>query len=821
MKLLLLMLILLGGGFHVLGQVSGRFLTSTRQPVPFANVLLLRTADSTMVLATQTDEQGQYLLDRVAPGAYKLRVSSLGYQGWESPVFELSAAQPRKAFGEHLLTEDARQLGEVVVRGEKPVYQQSLEGLVVNVGSSVLSKGSSVLQILERSPGVVIDYRNGGLILNGKTGVTVLLNGKPMRMPIEQVVALLNGMSADAIEKIELLTTPGAKYDAEGSAGIINIVLKKSVKPGTNGTVSLTGGYGWGEKGSGSGTLSHTAGNVSIHASYSWLRDRTYSRMFVDSRQHMPALGGSLHVLAYDTTRALQNNHDLVIGLDGKLNAKTTLGFSVNGSQSIRKATNFNRLSYTILPSDSLLLFRGTIDGLNRWRNLVSSFYAERKNREGEVLNLNLDYLLFNNQSPTEVYGSFRNEDGSPVGTNDSLFAPRQRGFADTKIRIGVVKVDYNRKLSTKLNLEAGAKATFTKTISEAGLESLLDDHWVNRSETATALVMREGIGAVYASATAQIRPATNLVIGVRYEFSRTTMNNPETGAAVVDRKLSMLFPSVLLTRKLKRESELQVSYTKRISRPSYTDLASFVRYSDPSAVYTGNPMLKPTLTNTLKLGLTYRNASFALFVSRDENPIARYQLSEGPARNLLYVTPQNMRWQNTLNLQINLPLKPTTGWEMNYGFTGGLRQFSVDYTPKPVDKSYVGYSLTMGQTIKLPRRFTVEVSSWYNSASYNGTIRVGGMGALNAGIKKELKNNHGSLQVLVTDLLRTMRINVSYGSLTEEVFAIRNHVRIDTESRISPVFRLTYSRSFGKTVSKDMPGRRATVGDERERVQN
>ncbi len=468
---------------------------------------------------------------------------------------------------------------------------------------------------------------------------------------------------------------------------------------------------------------------------------------------------------------------------------------------------------------DSLLIFRGGVNNINRWQNWAGSLYAERKLREGEQVHIGVDYLLFKNNNPTDIQGSFLTEAGTQIGKDNSLFAPRQRGFATTTIRVGVVKADYTRQLSPKVTLEVGTKGSYTTNLSGSGIESLVGGAWVSRTETADDIVMNEGIGAVYTSLNSQLSPTSRLVVGGRYEYSRTYMDNPETAERLVDRKLGVFFPNLSFTRKLSDQSEFQVSYTKRISRPSYTDLASFVRYSDPSAVYMGNPLLKPTITNNLRVGYTYRGYSFALLFSRDSNPIARYQLTESPARDLLYVSPQNLAWQNNITLQVNVPVTVNDWWSMSYGFTGGLRQFKVAHTPRPAEKAYFGYSTNMNQTFKLPKRFSVEVSGWYNSVSYNGTTKVGGMGALNAGVKKELKNNGGSFQLAVSDLLQTMRIHSYFGAVTEEAFSIKNHVVFDTESRVTPIVRFTYSKSFGSTNRPQRNRQSSGSQDERDRI--
>ena len=801
------------------GQLSGKIRTAGGEPIASANVLLLRSSDSALVKATTTNETGAYHFEGIGQGNYLLRISRVGYLTWESPLFGLTESPSEKDFGTQVLKEEDKQLGAVIVRAEKPLFQQRPDGTVVNVESSLLSKGSSALEVLERSPGVVIDHRNNSIALAGKNGVTVMIDGKLMNLPIEQVVNLLNSMPAEDLEKIELLTTPPARYDANGGGGLINIVLKKNRRQGTNGSVSLTGGYGWGEKGTGSLHLSHNTEMTNLYGSYTFSHNRTYSDMFINSDQNMPFLGGQLNVLVWDTTKALQNNHEASLGIDHKLNASTTIGGNLNYNGSHGSSTTYSNNRYHIQP-DSLLLSRGTIDETGRWNNLTSSLYLEKKLRKGEKVNFDIDYLYFSNHSPSDIRSSFLNKDGMDAGANDTLYAPRQRGFANTVIQVGVGKIDYTRQLNKKWALEAGLKGTYTRSTSQSGIESLVNGEWiVARPETSNNIVMKEGIGAGYVSINASLSPSTNLIIGSRYEYSHTRMDNPQTEKDAIDRKLGVLFPNLQFSQKLDDHSELQFSYSKRISRPSYNDLASYVGYSDPSAVYTGNPFLQPTITHNLKLGYTYRSYTFAVLLSRDINPIARYQITESPLKDVLYVSPQNLLWQNNLTFQANLPWKVNSWWNMNYNFVGGWRQFKEDYTLQPAEKTYFGYSLTFSETFTLPKNYSAEISGWYESRSYNGTVKVAGMGALNVGIKKELNHNKGCFQLSVSDLVRTVRINTYYGTLTEEAFAIRNHVYINTESAKFPIFKLTYSRSFGTGGSKNNGKQGNGSADERDRI--
>ncbi|QEM08575.1 TonB-dependent receptor domain-containing protein [Mucilaginibacter rubeus] len=804
----------------VKAQVSGRVTTVNGQPLAYATVSLVKTADSSSVKSMLTTEQGSYNIAEVSAGNYRLKLSSIGYQTWFSSPFAISGSKEVKYLAVIVMKEDTRQLGEVVIRSRKPLYQQRSDGLVVNVENSVLTKGSTALQVLERSPGVAIDHRDNGISLNGKSGAEVMINGKLVRMPLAQVMNLLNGTSADNIEKIELLSTPPAGYDAEGSAGIINIVMKKSKKQGTNGSYSLTGGYGMGEKGTASINLNHNTQNVNLYGSYTFQHDRTYTDLFITGSQNMPFLGGDAEVEFYTKTKRVSNNHNANLGADIKLDSKTTLSGNVSYNNIHSPTYTYSNAGYNVLP-DSLIRYIGHVNGRDGIDNVISSLSMERVLKEGEKVSMEGDYIHYNSDGPTVVNTSFINKHGEQVYANNSVSAQQQRGFANTTINVGVFKADYTNQLSSLLKLETGIKGTHTGSSSSSGIESFNNGIWERNMQTAANIYMKEDIGATYLSLNWQLAKGISLNTGARYEYSYTNMDNPQTGSNIVNRKLGKLFPTVLFTAKLGDRSELQLSYTKRIARPSYDDLASYFAYSDPTAVYTGNPFLKPTITNNIKLGYNYGDYSFSLLYSRDDNAIARYQLSESPDHDILFISPQNLSRQNFLSFQVNAPFKVGNWWEMTYSFVGGLRQFKENYTLNPLSKSYFGYSFNFNQLFKLPGSFSAEVSGQYNSLSYNGTTRVDGFGVINAGIKKELKNNGGSLQLAVADVLSSSQIHVRYGTLTREAFDIKSHVIVNTETRRFPVIKLTYTKSFGGTGSANRSKQENGSKEERNRLKN
>lgn len=755
-----------------MAQVSGKLQDVQGMPVPFANVILLKAADSSIFKGVVSDEQGGFQIAAVPAGEYVLRVNAIGFQVLN--VFVSSVGN----LGVQVLQPNRRQLGEVVVRGSKPLYQQQEEGMVVNVESSIISKGSAALEVLERAPGIMIDHRNNSISMNGKSNVMVMLNGKLLRMPITQVVALLRGMRADDIEKIELLTTPGAKYDAEGDAGIINIVLKKNSNVGFNGNASATAGYGWGEK---AGT-SVQLGYNKWYGSYSYNHNRSNSNWHAIGTGVEPLYGGLTYSDVTGVMQPVENSHTARVGFDSK-----HMGASILYGYSHTHLHNINTGMFNVLP-DSILYNHVDVNEYMKWKNTIADFYIE-----GKHLLLNLDYLRYTLDRPSKAVNSFVNLKGQEIGNNDTLFAPMQEGYAHSLIQVGVVKLDYSKQLTEKLKLDAGVKGSYNRTESASGIKSLVNGEYVAGANATNDGVMKEMISAAYVSAKWQLDSTTALTIGSRYEYADTRLSATE-------RKMGKLFPVLSFNKTFPGGNELFFSYNKRITRPAYTDLASYKSYTGPNSYESGNPSLLPTITNIFKVGYNIKGYSFSLLASRDDHPIVRWQLTETPDSAVLIVSSQNMLWQNNLVFQASIPVKVTEWWSMNYSLLAAYRKFKLNYTRTPGGKGYFTGSVNFSEQFKFNKGWSGELSGFYWGPSYDGSKKVGGFGELNVGVKKEL--GKGTLQFAVEDVFANMHIPFYFGKVAEEAHDLKTKVVYSAESSYFPTMKLTYSRAFGGSKS-------------------
>jgi hypothetical protein len=771
-------------------QVSGTLKDIHGNPVSFATVALLKSTDSTLVRSAASDEKGAFRLSAAPPGPYMLKVSCMGYRDHASLLI---IAGPPVDAGTILLNTSGRQLSEVLIRSGKPLVQQEAGGLVVNVQNSILTKGSSVLQVLARSPGVIVDPQSSAISLNGKSGVMVMLDGKLLRLSANQVAALLSGMTADDTAQIELLATPPAKYDADGNAGLINIVTKRNKKAGTSGSVTASAGYGKGDKSAADIDLFNNSGKLSLHASYSYARDKSYALLLAQGTNNVPIIGGASHFHYHGERDFTSGDQGFGAGLDYRPVTKTTIGGSIYYGISTGKNNSHNFGNYATADSD--LVFDSQLAGTGHTYYLHPSLYLEQSISKDQKLTVNLDYFGHHSNSPTQVQSTFSN----------SLYASRQRNLADAHIHVFVAQLDYSHTINKRLQLETGLKSTYTRSKSTSTLENFLDDRWVSvGAGTSNDLSTRELIGAGYLVLTWKPDSLTSLAAGARYEYSGNTTDHSLNAQYFVDRRLRKLFPDIFISRKVNASDQVQLSYTERISRPSFAELASYVAYNDPVSVFTGNPALKPSITHNLKLAYNAGDYLFSVLYSRDINPILGVQGVPGPTQGLVYLMPENADWQNNLTMQATIPVKPAAWWEMNYNIIGGWHRYQVSYFPELLVKRYFTYSLNFTESFKLPGKYAIELSGYYNASSYAGNNRSNGNAIVNLGFKKELNNNKGSFQLHVADVFQAGNYRAHSGLLVTDAFDTNVQISYRAESSFRPIIKVSYSRSFGSNSQKN-----------------
>jgi hypothetical protein len=492
--------------------IKGSVQSADGQPLAYANVLLLNPNDSSLVKGAVVNESGLYTFEGLKPGYYLIAARMMGYCTSYSQPFTLASTTGTHHMQPLVVLADEVQLREVIVTASKPLFEQQLDKLVVNPSSMITAAGGTVLDVLERSPGVRVDRQNGGIILSGREGVMVMINGKLSRLPPETLLQMLGGMNVDNVEKIELITSPPAKYDAEGNAGLINIVLKRRQDEGTNGGFSIMGGYGRYEKASGSINLNHNQGRVNLFANTSYNYD---NRWFDFLAKRTQPVGGELWHNVQFSDRYLKNyNGDFRLGADVSLSRQTVLSAQVQGLVNEVRGTSYNSSSTQLLMAaqpftQSKLLWVED----NRWRNLGGTLGLTHMFAKGQSFNVDADYQYYFNNGPftldvTEFYST--NPRISPV---QSVHTTKQ-----TTIDFYVLKADYTRSIGKDWKLETGAKFNRSDIDNALAVEKQLGDQFIPDTAMTNNAVFYENIGAVYSNLWGKIGIKTDLQIGLRAE---------------------------------------------------------------------------------------------------------------------------------------------------------------------------------------------------------------------------------------------------------------------------------------------------------------
>ncbi|WP_350288582.1 TonB-dependent receptor [uncultured Croceitalea sp.] len=782
------------------GQLSGSVVDVDGNPVSYANVLIYSVPDSILQTGSITNENGVFRIDYSTIGSFTLRIDLLSFKTWNSKPFIISGTDFKKDFETITLEEEVTSLQGVEVRGQRKLIQRTQEGNIINVQASVMTRGSTALQLLERSPGVFLDQYNNTFSLNGKSGTLIMINGKAQRIPIADLIAMLNGMSANTIERIELLTNPSARYDVDGNAGIINIVMTNNETLGIRGNLNLSTGYGRGIKQTTGLSLNYGGERSTIFGSYTFSYDDTFSGFRGVGVSEIPVLGGNTGIDFTSRTQQINRNHNLSLGYEYQFSKTSSLGLNAlfNKSRPLVRTQNLGLYDFII---DPFLEAQIRLNGNGNLKNLTSSVYYE-KTGEQNSFTITGDYINYNSQTPNQVSSTYFDENGAPFQPESEIYNNGNRGFNETDINVGVLKLDYKHTIDEKTSLEGGIKGSLSKTDNEARIEILEGEEFVPDERFISMIANKETIGAAYLLTDYSISEKSKIQLGLRYEYWDQAFDD-----STLDRSFGKLFPSFFATHTFSDTTALNFAYNKRITRPNYSDLASFLVYNGPTSVFSGNPQLLPAITDNISL--TYNNKSFSvsLLASNENNPIARFQITRNPQSNLAVVAPVNMKYQRNIDAQTNIPIRISHWWEINLNGTLGIRKFKLLHTDERITHDYVHYNFNVSQTMRLPANLSLEISGWYTSRHFNGSTRNDGFGILNAGLKKEFKNG-SSLQFAVTDIFESLDIGFKYGTLTREAFGDVFTGIFSPESGFSRIFRVSYTYPFGNKKVKESMGK-------------
>ena len=749
-----------GGISH---KITGKVTDPGGSPVPYATVNLLKSGDSSFVSGDITDSAGIYHFQEIPAGAYLISVTAIGYQRVYSRVFRVNPVATNRVLPALVLPIKGKLLQGVNITATKPFIEHRLDRTIIHVANSIVSSGETAMDVLRKVPGVYVD-KDGNISLQGKQGVQVMIDGKLSYLSAADLASMLNNMPSGSINQIVLMTNPPAKYDAAGSAGIINIQLKKNSEAGFNGSVmagTSTGIAFGGFPGYNSGiNLNDMAGKFNIYGNYnaSWSDRPDWLNLTRWVNAGKTASIFQQHSLIINR----ELDQDWKLGMDISLDKRNSFGFMVTG---------FNNLVHTSVGNgtdiqDSQGLTDSSLYVSSLYRNRYNSItydasYKRAFDTSGRELEIDLDYSDFGSLQVQQINNYYYDQAGNPSEQPVYL-----RSNAPSTIIIRSARMDYSQPIFGKGKFEAGWKTSWVSTDNNLLFDSLALGTWLKDNSLTNHFVYNENINAAYINVHRDFS-RMSIQLGLRAEQTRSMGNSLTTGQ-VVNRSYLDLFPTAFVSRKLSSSNQLTFSYSRRIDRPDYQDLNPFLFFLDQYTYQQGNPFLNPQYTNNFSITHIFKGIySTSLSYSHTRDPMVQTTQPVDSTGKITKAIRVNLTARNVWDLSFSAPLDLSKWWTVNLSLDAFYMQFIArDFLGGNLNNAQASLDANADNSIKLPGNWKAELSMRYQSPLAYGVFRIKSQYEMDAGLEKSLWHHKADLKLNVNDIFNSWynRLSANYG---------------------------------------------------------
>ncbi len=783
--------------------ISGGVEDANNKPLANITVSLLKATDSSLVKAAVSDETGSFEISSAKAGKFLLSYTSLGFEKNYSSVFEISIGQDYKA-STVILKQAVKKLQDVTVTSKKPMIEIRADKTIFNVESSINATGSNALELLQKSPGVQVD-NNDNISMKGKNGTKIYIDGKPTQLDAKNLAEYLKGISSNDIEAIEMISNPSAKYDASGNAGIINIKLKKNKKYGTNGSVTAGIVQGVTPKGNSSVNLNYRNKKVNLFSNISG------SIGEYENTQNLYRIQSDT---LYDQ-KSVQNsdnkNVNMKAGADFFINSKNTFGImaTTNFGNEIWNSSSYTPISYNPTGQyvKTLTAFNSIPGNRNHANFNINYKYADTSGKE---INFDADFGSFkgrnNSYQPNYFYNGNMNLLGSAIYKNS------------TPINIDI----YSAKIDAEQNLWKGkfgygVKFSYVVTQNAYNFYDVLGNIDIIDLPKSNSFVYKENVNAAYINYQRQLNTKWSLQTGLRLEQTNSTgiltrADGLTQNDDSVKRSYTNLFPSAALTWTINKKNTLNLTYSRRIDRPSYQDLNPFENKLDELTYEKGNAFLRPQYTDNIELTHTFMgtiNTSIGYSHVKDYAT----QVLDTTNKNATYVQQQNLATEQIISFNIGSSLPIKKWWNGYANIWYNYLLFNGEFNNKIVSLHIPVYGAYLQQSFTLGKEYTAEMSGWFNGPGvWGATGTTKAQGGLDIGVQKQLFKKKATVKLTATDVLGTANpwhILSNFGGL----YLNGNGM---WESR---TIRLNFTYRFGSNQIKSARQRQTSLESESKRI--
>ncbi|HVV55062.1 MAG TPA: TonB-dependent receptor [Mucilaginibacter sp.] len=724
-----------GGGPAIVGKIQGTLIDSvTKQPLSYASVALLRSTGKSPITGVLTDEKGDFKLDGVHPGSYKIRITYVGYPDKYVGGIETTKAKPDKNMGQILVASSAKALSGVSVTSSTPLIENKVDKIVYNAEKDLTAAGGTATDLLEKVPLVSVDI-NGNVSIRGDQNVRVLINGKPSGATSTSLSDVLKAIPSDQIKSIEVITTPSAKYDAEGSAGIINIITKQKNVTGISGSVS--GGIGT-RQNNGNFNINYNKNRFNLSANIggnaSWPQTS-----LTDFEQHIHI--DTVNTFTQTTGSSQIKRHAVV----GRFNA----GYEFNAYNDLTSTFSFNQIQFN-LDNMSNTMSATPYSSNSLGHNQINGFdwnidYTRKFKKPDEELDFSTQWSHSSGVTDYSNYytGVFNNIQDNIDGVNNEY----------------TLQVDYTLPINKVFKLEAGGKSIFRR-ISSTSNYFTYDNGFVFDPANSNIYDYNQNVYAGYSVFTINLPKKWTILAGVRDENTdiHGDPTNLTQALSPFSQNYNTVVPSLTLQKQFSATQTVKLSYSKRITRPSLQYLNPFTNQSNIQAQSQGNPALGAEISQTVEMDynsfIKTSMLNFSVYYKHTAG------LIEGIAQPISVIV-DSVAQGGTLTTYQNIGNNNSFGGSF-FGTVTPFKALTIignlnAYTYKPdpsgvfhLDQSqngtYVQYGGFLRATLTLPNDYVAEAFAFGNSSRHTIQGTTPTFSIFGIGVRKQFMHKKMSL---------------------------------------------------------------------------
>lgn len=722
-------------------QINGSVYGSDNEPAMFSTIMLLNK-DSVLIGGALTKEDGSFVIDKVAPGNYFIKVKNMGFHTYLSAGISLKQNE-NLSLEKITLIPSVTQLNETVVTARKAMVEIHADKMVVNVASSVNASGNNGMDLISKAPGVLVDM-DKNIILQGKSGVQIYINGRPSRLSGTDLTTFLESLRSENIESLEIITNPSSKYDAEGTAGIINIVLKKNTSLGFNGNTTGSFSQGTYARSSFGTSLNYSRDKINLVTGLSLSNDNWQTDF--DEKAFQGAY------LLNKKSNSINNSKaaNFSAGMDYTINEKQSV--SMDGRVLLNKRNNVLQSNTGIF--DTTDLVNGEILKASALDKIPSQNYilnANYRNVFSKTSNLSADISFgkYSNEKNTKQPNEYIDAvDGTSLRTLDKEFN------ANTQIDLSSFKVDYEKKFK-KITLSSGAKYSYITTKNQLAYYNVVNDQLIFDNTKSNDFNYLEKVAALYFILNAT--PTDKLIInaGLRMENTSSLGNlvsEIPTEDSRVSRNYLDFFPNLGISFDDKKNHSISISYGRRITRPNYQALNPFESRSSELSAWKGNPFLKPNYIDNYQISYSFKQK---LVISNN------YSITHDFFANILEIQDKgnvmitrNMQKATNNGLSVSYPFHFLKWWDLSSFFNYNYETYKGNLNGTKIDLTVSKYDFRLQNNMQLPGEMIMELTYFLGSPFiWRGSVKVDGYSGLNFGIKRDFLKHKLLVQLTANDI--------------------------------------------------------------------